>query len=541
MNSIPHSLRAEYGQLHGALPSPDSRSHETEITLLRGLVLEKSFTKLACFQPQDPAQVAQLCLELVVDHRDAVTSLLVNEQVSHEALQLLSQVPQNDKANMEALAEAVLNARPCLASSETVPPQLAPLCDKRRVDQQAYWSSKALKHASSKGGVASFVGPGRPFFYNENAKSTQNLNGKLSKWADKFYCRHLATAIGQAEDPKDFLKAISKKQVTHLKRRALETAYQAQTCESRQTSVQFSREKFGELLATLQATKPSERHSCAVEFPFTRIAHEGHVMRVFMERPTGQKPSEAPMKVSFYEPNVSGDMTHLKALPEELARLSIDDFDRRSVCEQFGVSVLTIDVGDPDLALALAGKFVKGDIASQTSSLATALATGNMHELTAAASKLVKLQQQEPFNWTRSQIEELSKGLYKALQEGHADTLKAFGKLLSSFKDKLAPADLRDLLLAKRSDGITGLYSAIKNGHADVIRAYAELVIAIQSDPATQLPKKLAQTLLNEIRNAHGLRILFWFNDSSYKRVVKADPSLYDVFKRAKASLKVGK
>lgn len=310
-------------------------------------------------------------------------------------------------------------------------------------------------------------------------------------------------------------------------------------------------------------------------------------MHVFMERLPGQNPSEAPVKVSFYEPNVSGDMTHLKPLPEELARLSIDDFDRKLMCKELGVNVLTIDVGDPDLALALAGKFVKGDIASQTSSLATALATGNIHELTAAASKLAKLQQQEPFNWTRSQVEELSRGLHRALQDGHADAIKAFGDLLASFKDKLTPKGLRDLLLATRSDGVTGLCmamqdghanavkafgdllasfkvkltpkdlrdlllakggnyasglkTAIQNGHADVIRAYAELIIAIQSDPATQLPKKLAQTLLNEIRNAHGLRILFWFNDSSYKRVVKADPSLYDLFKRAKASLKVGK
>jgi hypothetical protein len=67
-------------------------------------------------------------------------------------------------------------------------------------------------------------------------------------------------------------------------------------------------------------------------------------------------------------------------------------------------------------------------------------------------------------------------GLYMALQDGHANTIKAYGELLKA--SGISGAELLDLLAAKRSNGTPGLYMALQNGSADTIKAYGELLKA---------------------------------------------------------------
>ncbi len=67
-------------------------------------------------------------------------------------------------------------------------------------------------------------------------------------------------------------------------------------------------------------------------------------------------------------------------------------------------------------------------------------------------------------------------GLSMALQDGHADAIRAYGELLTTAG--ISSSDLLTLLSAKRADGIPGLYFALKNRHADAMRVYGELLTA---------------------------------------------------------------
>ncbi|ACR69900.1 hypothetical protein DBV23_13690 [Edwardsiella ictaluri] len=67
-------------------------------------------------------------------------------------------------------------------------------------------------------------------------------------------------------------------------------------------------------------------------------------------------------------------------------------------------------------------------------------------------------------------------GLVQSMQNGHADTVLAYGKLLK--KAGLSPEKTADLLLAKGAGGVSGLAQAMQNGHADTILAYGDVINA---------------------------------------------------------------
>jgi hypothetical protein len=75
-------------------------------------------------------------------------------------------------------------------------------------------------------------------------------------------------------------------------------------------------------------------------------------------------------------------------------------------------------------------------------------------------------------------------GLCRALKNGHADVIRAFGEIVA-----MVPQELRgDLLACKTSDGTPGLAIALSNGYADAIRAFGEIVAMV--------PEKLRGDLL---------------------------------------------
>ncbi len=87
-------------------------------------------------------------------------------------------------------------------------------------------------------------------------------------------------------------------------------------------------------------------------------------------------------------------------------------------------------------------------------------------------------------------------GLFVALQDDHADTIKAYGELLEHVPEK----DRAELLAAKRADGIPGLAMALYRGNADVVEAYG---VALQ-----QVPEKDRAGLL-AAKNTDGTPGLF--------------------------------
>lgn len=78
-----------------------------------------------------------------------------------------------------------------------------------------------------------------------------------------------------------------------------------------------------------------------------------------------------------------------------------------------------------------------------------------------------------------------------ALEEGHADAIRAFGEVL-----KRVPEESRGAVpAAKRADQLSGLLMALHNGRADSVRAFGELSSLVPEESRAELvaaehPKK---------------------------------------------------
>ncbi|MCD6027060.1 MAG: ShET2/EspL2 family type secretion system effector toxin [Solimicrobium sp.] len=75
-------------------------------------------------------------------------------------------------------------------------------------------------------------------------------------------------------------------------------------------------------------------------------------------------------------------------------------------------------------------------------------------------------------------------GLYFALQNGHADAIKAWGQLLQCIIPQLPEntfGQLTELLAAKNHRGVPGLYSALQHDHSDAVKAWGDILQRIVS------------------------------------------------------------
>jgi len=352
---------------------------------------------------------AQVCLDMAKSHPHEVTVLLWKEAVAREAMELLRHAEEAlvpDEAS-EALARALLNAGQRLAvNSLQWPAGVRDLLQKRTAANADYWASKLKKFKDDpvKNGIPCFKARGIPFLSRSEKKSALNWNKKLIQGGKKLTCSHLAEAI--QDDPKAFLKRISQRDVSFLDRAELRRRYLEARYQRGSTSVQFTSENFGKLLVRVASrVQPGERCSFVVCYIHVEIDNywpyekyqalaekklsTGHDMRLFFEKTPESRFDEDPMglKVSLYEPNLTGDMTHLRVLPEHLTKLSFRQFDVFKMKES--VKVLSMDIGDRALAEVLAGQFVSQGVEVQVCSFLHALAGGCLHEMRAATLVLL--------------------------------------------------------------------------------------------------------------------------------------------------------
>jgi len=109
------------------------------------------------------------------------------------------------------------------------------------------------------------------------------------------------------------------------------------------------------------------------------------------------------------------------------------------------------------------------------------LVNGFSGDIRRLKNEIAKRSKEEGISFLAAKRSDGMPGLYWALQDGHADTIRAFGEVLVELKvplDKCA-----ELLEAKRADGVPGLYGALHNGHADAIRALGEVLKGLQMPP----------------------------------------------------------
>lgn len=461
------------------LPEPLSEGYLQEIENLQTLIQHKQVAALARYRPINPMEVAAMCFQWVEAHPGEVEVLFWNDDVAAEAIQLLRTITHRDHGS-EAVAHCLLRAGRDLDTKDIYwPGWMRDLLRPRWQAFQDYWQSKRKKFTENPPSEELKVFRERyPFFSRSDAKSTHCLNEALGTPGKEFVCRHLAEAID--DDPKGFLKRISQRDVESLMYGELEQRHFASIRKHRHSAVHFTPDEFGRLLVRVASlVQPGEIRSFCVFFTYLDQTSIGHVMKIFLKKQPSKSDdstSNGPMslKVAMYDPNVSGDMKHLRVLPEHLERLSFHDFDALGFVLPH-VPVLSLAVGDDALARALAGQFVQGGTHVRVSNLIHSLLFGTVHEMRPA---LLALQVSDLAD-LRVRLPQLRRTMSFVLLQNHDDAISELARspLLPLFGDDL----VKTLLMGNHELGKSALHLALQFGRPMCITALAQLLAAVES------------------------------------------------------------
>lgn len=428
--------------------------------------------------------LARLCLHRTETRPDAVDTVLIAHRGVRLQVLALLKAGQADPHLQRSLAQRLLNAG-FLFKCEDLSPAVLELIAERTAWRDTYWNGKAEQYRNARacetlvpgqGKQGDFYfGKGRPYFHFNPDYQTFNVNCRIES-ADRMRleCRHLQRMVMPEQEEgvegesrpakalwnKRVLREIS--QMDWQSPRSDRLSYGALEKQFRQgkfaPAINFSPELFGCLLCKLLPLSRDVPRSFGVSWSFS---HGGHAMRVFLERST-----TAPfwVKVGLYEPNVSGDVSHLKVLPEELHRLNFHDFDKRQVCKSNGVSVLFLQVNEPALSRACAGRFVKQDVESQLASLEQGLSACNAPEIEQAIAWLRKLS-----SFDTPQVKQLGRCLKAATAGEEPERHAGFQTFMEGLGAlALAPDQVTEILRdAGPSCGLPWLFT--RKGHAPMV------------------------------------------------------------------------
>lgn len=472
---------------------------DTESAKLTELVEGGRVADLARFQCQSPEAVARLCLQMAISHPREVTVLLWHADVAQSASCLLKQTDSNEEgeAFIYALAQCLLNAGHSLYLSPefaSFPTTVKNLLQERKSAYEDYWSSRPKVKRN---------GLWQAFLYSNEAYSDQCVNGKIvaqpgspienltGASALTFYCRHFAQAMRTGG--KEFLKKISRGDTSGLDYHALERAHFVSQLERGNRSVQFDASSFGRLLVRVAAQlSAGQTASYSVGFLKSKSDGLGHEMRLIMKKDApdqiGRKsPVHLNLKIYLYDPNVTGNVRHLRVLPEHLSQLSFEHFVHPGVdidCD-WGVDVLSLELDDPDLAHALAGKFVSHNIQVQISSYINALASGNCNEMR-AIFKVLTREDFENLNNRRRGFQLALKGALVTRYFEAAQEVRRSGLL-----DVLDQTSIEGIATLKE-DGLPLLAWALKYNQFAMAAGCSEILVAI----AHRLPSQMLMEVL---------------------------------------------
>lgn len=445
-------------------PSP------SEIDVVTAWIVHRERAHLARYLVSDHRATAELCLKFADAYPDEVSVLLFDEETASAAGNLLKGAERDVDSKDLALLQLLLNQghdmKPC--SSEWCPTILHILEERQRACR-AYWDRKVKKFTaiSSSSRAVLFRQKQKPFFSAGPGYSLKNWNGEVKMRGGKtLTCRHLSEAA--RDQRKAFLNNVSRGDFSRMNRDLLEAAHEKNLVGRGRRSVHFSPQQFGELLARVTSSMPANSvRSCSIFF--TVVAYcNAHEMMVFIEKGNPEDPMG--LKVKHYEPNITGNMTHLRVLPEHLRKLSILDFNL--VFADGKLPVWGMDVGDEWLAERFAGQLTSNDKETQASSLFNALATGNLRELDAA---ILKLENLDAFDEVVLRYRELALALHWALQDGHAGAISRIGER-TPVMGRLGPRAAKELALAHNLTNDPGLFGALKYGHSAAVDAFATLL-----------------------------------------------------------------
>lgn len=475
------------GEIHlsEVISRPSRELGHDELVLL---VEKNQEAALIGVRPRNVERAAKLCFDKVDAHFGAVSALLGNDRVFDEVVRTLRQMKTNDDPEEEkkavAVALAALSAgRPMEVNGKDWPPAVRKVLQERRDASHRYQVEKRKKFEARREAGRSVMIPllRKPFFSADPEKLKEPFRFPIELEGTTVQELHFVQAF--VDHPKSILKQLSAADFSSLDLAQLEKSSVQASRGRSQTVVHTAPENFGKLLARLSCRVPKDglrdfRGRCCMG-PF-RKAHD-MVVRL------SKKPSDGPMvKVAVYMPYmVSGDIPHLKLLPEELHGLSFIDFDISVMPEMEEVDLLCLDVGDRGLAQALAGQFVPDAIETHVTSVIHALHWGGAHEMCVAASAL-STQGFESLNYLGLQ---LGSAVALAIRFENCEVLDELSG--SPLLKKLNAETLEVLVWARGEDGESGFPSAIRSGE-EAVRSMGRLLVRSKS----RVPEELAENVL---------------------------------------------
>lgn len=468
---------------------PQLEPSDQEVSKVKEWIQCRCVADLASLRTERPDAMARLCLEMAEAHSGEVTTLLWNQDIAQEATNLLKQQELDfvNDSPFTALARCILEAGHAMdedLKEEVWPRGVQELLQKRQTDHHTYWDSREAKFARKPSNDPLKVLPSlpRPYYFLGDGYSTECLNGQLlvtlpggESTGRKFTCRHFALAA--KDRPKDFFKQIRRSDTSSMAYFELDREHEASRRTRGQRSVQFALAQFGRVLVRIASlVPPGESRSYALGYLSGGREDTGHEMRLFVtNKPsTSEGTREAPqmaLKIGVYDPNVTGNMKHLRALHEHLSRLSFDDFVAYSFENHWAVQVLSVELDDPELARALAGQFIPAEVDVQLSSFLNALASGNLNEMK-AVERLITL---EDFKGLNGRREQLSRALCFALDHEHVDAILQLKGLLPL----LDQATIEIIALARDHRGFSKLAHALERKRFAAVHAHCQILLAI--------------------------------------------------------------
>lgn len=358
----------------------------------------------------------------------------------------------------------------------------------------------------------------------------ENLNGKAKfRGTAKFItCRHLSTfqQEEQALDPKikfDYRKFGNRAAITNNVQPEIEKTYKMLQAQASATHLIDNR-KFGQFLsAQFQEMEGGD-------LPATRmmlLESTNHTMNLVLM--IKEKEGKKSYVVKFFDPNDTTTGTRRKAssaqtfeMPTIESYLS-DEYCRAYYPEAKGLSIIFVrpqeerQTADTSLVSADGRRLTTCIDIRDVDATAVwhFMASGFAANLRDLQSHLGILPEAQRIELLAGKDAEGTPALFMAMQNGHAEAIKAYGELVRQ-AEPIPEQQLIALLAGKDAKGTSALFMAMQDGHAEAVKAYGELVGQAGPIPEQQLIALLAG------KDAKGTPALFMAMQKGHAEAIKA-------------------
>lgn len=325
-------------------------------------------------------------------------------------------------------------------------------------------------------------------------------------------CRHLSAAYRNSEKKADFFAKVADPSALRQAFGGQLVALEKQELSrARDTDVKHQHivagDQFGAYLAAVagqlrQATEKGASGKQEGAHAEISLETANHAMSAQVQHKTRTRTTQAGdtvvehyYSVSVYDPNVTNNHKRITVdTPAELASLDFASFlsepalcaHTYGACEpaelQLHAVCQQVDLQTPPLAFTAMGDEI--DTPALTRQMSVAIYRGLAAAIEVLGERLAGRSDAEKLAVLQAKRPDGVPTLHTALQDGHADAMRAFGKALQ--QAGLPAAACAKLMAATNANGEEGLFMALQHGHGDAVAAFGDVLKALDLPPSEQ-------------------------------------------------------